>query len=166
MPSFYTQSHSLKFLPCWQYKIIVKQKITIEIICSLLILLFIYAAFSKLFDYKTFQQQLTASTLLHPISGILAWAVPLIEISISLLLMIDNTRLGGLYASLVLLVFFTIYIIIMLFSVSHLPCSCGGIIKKLSWRQHITFNCGFIFLSIIAIHLLKKQKILLYNNVQ
>jgi uncharacterized membrane protein YphA (DoxX/SURF4 family) len=136
----------------------VKQKITIEITCSLLILLFIYAAFSKLFDYKTFQQQLKASTLLHPFSAILTWAVPLIEIGTSLLLIIDRTRFFGLYASLLLLLLFTIYIIIMLFSVSHLPCSCGGIIKKLSWSQHIAFNSAFIFLNGISIHLLKKQK--------
>jgi uncharacterized membrane protein YphA (DoxX/SURF4 family) len=144
----------------------VKQKITIEIACSLLILLFIYAAFSKLFDYKTFQQQLKASALLHPFFPILAWAVPLIEIGISLMLIIDRTRLLGLYASLLILLLFTIYIIIMLFSVSHLPCSCGGIIKKLSWRQHIAFNSAFIFLTALTIQLLKKQKILLYNNVQ
>lgn len=137
-----------------------KQKITIEIICSLLILLFIYAAFSKLLDYKTFQQQLKASTILHPFSTILAWAVPLIEISISILLTANYTRLIGLHASLLLLLFFTIYIIIMLLSVSHLPCSCGGIIKKLSWRQHIAFNGAFIFLNVIAIHLHKKQKLI------
>ena len=43
-----------------------KQKVTIEIISFLLILLFVYAVSSKLFDYNTFKIQLSNSPFLKP----------------------------------------------------------------------------------------------------
>jgi hypothetical protein len=39
----------------------------------------------------------------------------------------------------------------MLLSEKDLPCSCGGIISSLSWRQHIIFNGVFILLAITGI---------------
>jgi hypothetical protein len=39
----------------------------------------------------------------------------------------------------------------------NLPCSCGGIISKLSWKQHIIFNLFFIVLSVIGIRFQKRM---------
>jgi hypothetical protein len=39
----------------------------------------------------------------------------------------------------------------------NLPCSCGGIISKLSWKQHILFNLFFIMLSITGIKVQRKM---------
>jgi len=39
--------------------------------------------------------------------------------------------------------------------VEKLPCSCGGVIAKLSWNQHLLLNLGFVLLALGAIALLK-----------
>jgi hypothetical protein len=53
---------------------------------------------------------------------------------------------------------FTAYIIAMFIVAPEMPCSCGGIIQQLSWKQHIVFNCIFIGLNGLAIYLQKKEK--------
>ena len=134
-----------------------KQKITIEIICSLLILLFVYAAVSKLLNYPLFLSQLRASPFLSPLASIISWLVPTLELMIALLLTVMVTRTIGLFTSFILLLLFTLYIAAMFFSGSHLPCTCGGVIQSLSWKEHLAFNLFFIALSIAGIVLEKKE---------
>lgn len=119
----------------------------VEVICSLLIMLFIYASINKLADYKLFTVQLSKSPFITSFSNIVAWSVPAIEILIVLLLVIKRTRLIGLYASFFLMSLFTAYLIIMLNFSYYIPCSCGGVLEKLSWNQHILFNTFFLLIS-------------------
>jgi hypothetical protein len=51
-----------------------------------------------------------------------------------------------------------IYIAIMLLSGSHLPCTCGGIISDVGWKEHLYFNGLFIIISILSIRHLQKHK--------
>jgi hypothetical protein len=53
----------------------------------------------------------------------------------------------GLYASFFLMSLFTAYLMIMLNVSYYVPCSCGGVLEKLSWNQHIVFNVFFIVIS-------------------
>ncbi len=76
------------------------------------------------------------------------------------MLTVKGTRKYGLWASFILLMIFTFYISGMLLSGEHLPCSCGGIIRELSWRQHLIFNLFFITLSLTGIVLERKQKLI------
>jgi len=39
----------------------------------------------------------------------------------------------------------------------HLPCSCGGVIRELSWRDHLFFNVCFTVLAAVGISVEKKQ---------
>nr|WP_233260043.1 MauE/DoxX family redox-associated membrane protein [Chitinophaga sp. S165] len=48
---------------------------------------------------------------------------------------------------------FTGYVYIMLKYSYDLPCSCGGIIEKLTWEQHLAVNFGVTILTIMAIFL-------------
>jgi len=106
-----------------------------------------YAAASKLFDYQTFSVQLGQSPLLTPIAGFMAWCIPVLEILLSVLLFFGKTRRYGLYGSFFLLVTFTLYIIAITRFSDFVPCSCGGILEKLSWNQHLVFNVGFVLLA-------------------
>ena len=58
------------------------QKVILELICLLYILLFVYAAVSKLLDFENFQVQLGQSPLLSAFAGWVAWIVPIVEIII------------------------------------------------------------------------------------
>ncbi len=120
-------------------------------VAYLFIVLFIYAAVSKILDFETFRVQLAQSPLLSAYAGIIAWLVPGVEIMIALFLMSSRFRNLALYASFFLMVMFTTYIYIILNFSDFVPCSCGGVLEKMSWTQHLLFNMGFIVLGVFAI---------------
>jgi len=141
----------------YQYKIN-KPVLIADIISGVLLLLFLYTSLSKLADYETFKDVLSASPLLKPITGMVAWLLPLTELVIVVLLFIPALRLKGLYVSFILISLFTLYLIYMIAYAPHLPCNCGGVLKLLTWPQHIFFNLFFIFLSLTGILLYKRNK--------
>lgn len=127
-------------------------------ISSVLLLLFLYTSLNKLLDHELFKNVLLGSPLLRPVAGVISWLLPFAEIIIAILLFIPSMRLKGLYSSLVLIFLLTIYLAYMVTFTPNLPCGCGGVLKALSWPQHIFFNLFFILLSLYGIFLYKKGK--------
>ncbi|WP_348800140.1 MauE/DoxX family redox-associated membrane protein [Flavobacterium adhaerens] len=134
------------------------QKAIIEFICLLYVLLFVYAAVSKLLDFENFQVQLGQSPLLSAFAGWVSVLVPAIELLICVLIVIPKFRAIGLFASYGLMVMFTAYIFIVLHYTSFVPCSCGGVLEKLNWTQHLIFNTVFVILAILALILFFSNK--------
>ncbi len=129
-----------------------KKQVLLECICALLILLFLYASVSKFLDFKTFIDQMNNQPLPNSWTPFLVWAIPLLEIAISVTLLFEYTRLFGLYASLILMMVFTVYTgIVLLHFFPYIPCSCGGVIQKLTWTQHLILNLFYIALSSLGI---------------
>ena len=106
-------------------------------ICFLLILLFVYAAVSKIRAYNTFKIRLGNSPFPKSVTVIIVWFVPTIELLVVIMLTATGTRFYGLIAALILLITFTGYIAGTLLSLSDLPCSCGVVINRLSWQEHL-----------------------------
>lgn len=123
----------------------------IEFISALLVFLFIYTSISKLLDYTDFNRQLSQSPFITRYAGIISWALPLAELLIAGLLLVNKTRLSGLYCSFFLLNLFTFYLAAMLRYSPYIPCSCGGILQHLSWQAHIIFNTAFIILTTMGV---------------
>lgn len=122
------------------------------------ILLFIYAAASKMLDFENFQVQLAQSPLLSAYAGLISYAVIMLEIVVAGLLCFQVTRLIGLYASFALMVAFTVYIYLILHFSDFVPCSCGGILEKMSWQQHLVFNIISVLLAFIGISFIRKDR--------
>lgn len=116
----------------------------LQIIVSLLTLLFVYAASSKLLDYTQFRVELGKSPLITSIAGLVAWSIPILEVITALLLAFLRLRLLGLYAAFSLLTLFSAYILYILLYSPYIPCSCGGVLQHMSWRTHFVFNIGFM----------------------
>lgn len=129
-----------------------------EIISYLFIMLFVYAAVSKLLDFEQFKVQIEQSPLINAFADYVAWGVPLVEILVSLLFFSPRLRLAGLWASFTIMVIFSIYIIIVLNFADAIPCSCGGVIASLSWNEHLIFNIGWLLLALLGIFLSHKTK--------
>ena len=129
-----------------------------EIISALFILLFVYAAVSKLIDHQGFLHAIQDSPLLEPFTGVISWLVPLAEITISILLFTPKFRSIGLLCSMLLMGLFTLYISYMLLFIPHLPCSCGGALSGLTWTQHLAFNITFTILGLLGWIILKSNK--------
>jgi hypothetical protein len=130
----------------------------IPVVSYLYILLFIYAAISKLIDFENFRIQLAQSPLLSAWAGLIAPAVIATEMLLSLLLSFRATRLLALYGSLCMMIAFTMYIYIIITYSDYVPCSCGGIIEELGWTEHMIFNIAFALMALAAIVLAEKEK--------
>jgi hypothetical protein len=130
-------------------------QIPLRLIAALLIFLFVYTASGKFLDFNSFKLTLHASPLITDKNILVAWSIPIAELITAALLLIPRTRLLGLYCSLAIMILFTLYLGYMLLFTPNRPCVCGGVIKTMSWKQHIVFNCFFILLSLIAIRLHK-----------
>lgn len=149
--------------------ILKSKRLILEIIAVLYVFLLSYAAMNKALDFEKFKVELGQSPLLSAFAGWISWGVLIVEFVITILLLFPKTRFKALYAGFSLMTMFTAYIFIMLCFSSFLPCSCGGILEKMSWKQHLLFNIAFLLLAGFALWLnqtgdqgRKKSKILVY----
>ena len=85
-------------------------------------------------------------------AGFVSYAVIIIEILIATLLSFEKSRTIGLYAATALMTSFTAYIFLILNYSDFVPCSCGGILEKLGWTEHLIFNLICVLSGIVAIH--------------
>lgn len=133
------------------------KKNIVEVICLLYIMLFTYAAISKILDHHDFSIKLGQSPLFSAFAGWVAIGIPIIELLIVFMLCVPRWRFTGLFASFSLMVTFTAYIVIILNFSSYIPCSCGGILQDMGWTEHLIFNIIFIIFAVVAL-LLSDQK--------
>ena len=131
--------------------------ILIECISALLILLFVYTATSKLLAHNSFVFTLSQSPLRQQYSIPLSWVIPFTEIFISCFLFIPRLRKTGLLFSLLLMTAFTIYVGYMIVFTPRLPCSCGGVIKSLTWKEHLMLNISFVIMAFFGWQMIKKK---------
>lgn len=117
------------------------------------VILFCYAVISKILDFENFQVQISASPLLNGFSQFLPYMIIIAEFLIAGFLCYRKTRTTGLIGCFVLMLIFTVYIALLLSTSKNLPCSCGGILEKMSWQQHLYFNIGCVVFTIIALGL-------------
>lgn len=134
-----------------------KKTTIVNIISYLYALLFLYTGISKFLDQDTFKQALSHSVLVSRLTLLLTIGIPLLELLIALALLLPFfhpaplSRKWGLYTGTILMALFTFYVGYMLkFENGRLPCSCGGIIQKMNWRQHFYFNGCFTLLGLLA----------------
>ena len=131
-----------------------KTRILTQCIAAVLILLFCYTAIAKLMDVEEFRRQLANQELPRWSKPALVWLIPGSEILVSLLLMIPTTRLLAFYGAAVLMTLFTGYMaLVVLGYFDRVPCSCGGVLKSMSFPVHLAFNFFFLSLSIAGIYM-------------
>ncbi|MGK6353406.1 MauE/DoxX family redox-associated membrane protein [Parapedobacter sp. DT-150] len=113
----------------------------------LFVILFLYTVYHKVVAFEAFKNGIRQIPYVGTSSVELAWGVLGAEAVVALLLIWPDTNRLGLWGALALMVAFTGYIGAMLLFAERLPCHCGGAIEKLTWGQHLLFNCGFIALA-------------------
>jgi len=133
-------------------------KTAVATIASLFIFLFVYTALSKLLHFSQFVHTLSQSTILHPISNLVAWMLPVTELATASLLFTERSRTKGLWAAFALMLLFTIYIGYMLKVETNIPCSCGGVLRSLTWTHHLQLNLALLILSVIGLLLTGRSR--------
>jgi hypothetical protein len=139
-------------------------KLTVTFIRYFLIVLWVYASVSKLITFDEFQVQLAQSPLLSAYAVPVSYVVIIAELSIAVLLCVRRSLLIGLYLSFGLMTAFSVYIYLILNYSDFVPCSCGGILEKMGWKEHFWFNitvCLLILLAIIFTDIFKKRMLIL-----
>lgn len=111
------------------------------------IVLFIYTATSKIFDFREFSNGLYVVPVLGTYRFVVAALIISSQLIIGALLIVPVTQKIGLFGSLLLLFIFTIYLIYMVSFADVLPCSCGGISSYLSWKAQIWCNAVLVILA-------------------
>jgi hypothetical protein len=129
-----------------------------EIIAALFILLFVYTATTKLMEQDSFIAVLSQSPLIGKNAIVLSWLLPILELITATLLFIPSFRKWGFASAFILMVIFTSYITYMIIFAKNLPCSCGGVISRMTWFQHLIFNIFCTALAAIAWRLTLKNK--------
>jgi putative oxidoreductase len=120
---------------------------------QLLILLFVYAACSKLLEFTRFQHQLYNQNIPHGLAATLAYTLPVAELTSAGLLVFDRSRFAGLLSGFLLLILFSGYIgLVLLGFWDRVPCSCGGILNHLSWTTHFIFNLAFLGINTFCLY--------------
>lgn len=127
------------------------------------ILLFCYAATSKIIDFENFQIQLAQSPMLSGFASEISYAVPLAEYIIAALLIFQRYRYPAMHLSFALMMVFTAYIYIILNHSPYVPCSCGGVLDQLGWSEHFIFNCVFAAMGAAAIIIYPNEMMPLSN---
>ncbi|MBS7320950.1 MAG: hypothetical protein KIG55_05080 [Myroides sp.] len=126
------------------------RSISKQIVIYFFIILFVYAAVSKLTDFENFQVQVAQSPLLSAFATPIAYGVVLGELAIALMLCFSKSRTLGLYLFLGFMTAFTVYIYLILNYSPFVPCSCGGVLEKMGWWEHLWFN-GIVCLVTVTV---------------
>lgn len=128
-----------------------------QIIRFVFILLFTYAAISKLMDFEVFRIGLSQAPLIEGKANWVAIGITAAALFIVGLLFFKNSSLWGLYGALAIMVLFTAYIAWALTFSPSLPCTCNGLLD-LDWKEHLLFNICFLGLVVAGIILEKKER--------
>jgi len=134
-----------------------KRPVVSDLIALLLVVLFTYAATSKLLDHGRFTSQLMSSPLVRTQATLVTWTLPATEWVVVVLLCVPATRRAGLLAALGLMLMFTGYVAYVVFLSANIPCSCGGVLQRMGWRTHLVFNAVFFLLAAWAVWINKRQ---------
>jgi hypothetical protein len=136
----------------WKMKYNYKRLRFLTIIISyLLVSIFSYSSCQKLFYYDIFLINLKRSPMIISSLAIyISYIIIIIEILIPILLAFNKTRKWGFFISFFLIFLFTGYILLTITYSPYLPCSCGGLIERLSWSGHMIFNGFLLLLSFVG----------------
>ena len=130
-----------------------------DVLSALLVLLFSYAALSKLFSFSAFRAQMQVQPFPLPVAQALAILLPFLELLAASLLIFKRTAIIGLWLSFALMLEFTGYAgLALLHFWGHVPCSCGGILGKLPWGPHLALNSLFLVITIMGLNITYKER--------
>lgn len=132
----------------------------VQVISAAFILLWVYTAGSKLADFQAYKQEMSLQVFSPDFAAVLLYAIPFLEILCAILLLIKKTNKLGLVLSLLLMLVFTGYILLIISGYfPKTPCSCGGVIKAMGWKAHLVFNIFFVSASILSLFMTLKPEV-------
>lgn len=123
--------------------------------------LYMYTGYDKLHHVETFIDGNKKIPLIGQYAGLIGWGIPILEILLAVLLVFSFLKMGrvALWASVVLMGIFTLYLALMVLFVPDRLCHCGGVIESMDWTTHLIFNLLWLGAGIYAIRKLSKDEL-------
>ena len=131
------------------------KKAAVEIICLILIFYFFYGGVYKLAYFHSYFFWLHFAPLLSPYSKVLAYAIPIGEISLSILFLVPALRPTALYISIAALVLFVLWIMSVFLFTHRLFWPYYALWHRPTWMQKMLISIVLSWLALIAVLLLK-----------
>lgn len=133
------------------------KKILFGGILSVIIVFFSYTLVNKIINIESFMLNIAKTGVFHiKIIDFVAYLVLFIE-TLSIVLLIFKEKLGILL-SLSMMIFFTVYIILLQLLGRYEVCGCGGILNGLSFSFHLLINLMVIILLLLCYSYGKNEK--------
>ncbi|QIH35719.1 MauE/DoxX family redox-associated membrane protein [Sphingobacterium sp. DR205] len=127
-------------------------------VVMLIVLLFV-TGLGKVFNHSAFVSQLNKQPLPDWSTAILSYLLPMLELGTVTLLCIPKLRFWGLGLAILLMTAYTIYAYLAFIEIyGYVPCACGKVFEKMSWKQHFFFNLGITLLGVPALLMEHKLK--------
>lgn len=128
--------------------------------CAILLIgLFTYTAFFKLFNFEEFSAQMHSQAIPQELVGLLIYVVPAVEWLAAIMLLIPSMRAYGFLFAATLMLLFTAYAGMAAAGFfPQMPCACGGVLHHMSWKVHFLFNVFFLLLSCIGIYTINRER--------
>ncbi|WP_370869410.1 MauE/DoxX family redox-associated membrane protein [Sediminibacterium sp.] len=119
--------------------------------CLILVFILAYTTASKLLNWPHYTRAMLAQPFTDWFNQILIYAIPTLETSAILLLLINKTRKAGLRLTTVILFLFTAYTAwIFASGKDRSTCPCGGLFSQLSWTNHLIVNTSITLLALLT----------------
>lgn len=125
----------------------------LQVMIFLCVQLFAYTALSKLIAPGKFHAQIQHAPLIEPFADTIIWAVPALELTVALLIILPPLRRLGLRMFTGIMILFTFYVFFIIWFAPHIPCSCGGVLELMGWGDHLIFNILFVLIGLGALRL-------------
>lgn len=122
----------------------------ISIIILLLVVMWVFASFSKFLDFDTFQRQLRGGYITSSAGTLLAYFLPIVQLVIAVLLLTKRWQFIGMSLSLILLIAYTLYIIYILIWAPTIPCSCISIFRGVTWYDQLKINTLLLLINTVG----------------
>ena len=124
----------------------------------LLAAMWAYVALKKILNVTEFKSVLYKSALIESYQvDIISIVLPTMEIIIFVLLF-SRKKVFGYYLSLMLLLTYTGYLIVLNDFSIYEGCSCGGIFYSLSYQEHLIVNGIFLILNLLILFIDDEKK--------
>ncbi|TDK50836.1 MauE/DoxX family redox-associated membrane protein [Algoriphagus formosus] len=125
----------------------------------LLALLWTYTGLDKLIRFEQSRKAFHNQTFPAELAEVLSYAVPLAELLLAILLVIQLTRWWGYLGSILLLSVFITYVgLIWVGAFPRVPCNCAGLIDSMGWAAHMILNLNLLILAIVGLWIESKKE--------
>ena len=122
------------------------------------VLLWSYAAISKIIVFRNFRSQLGQSPGLEAYAGFVACGVIFLQLLTIGMICYRSYRLLGLWMTFGIVTVFTGYNGFILIDSNNLPCTCIGLFEKMTWKGNLILNMGLMITALSGIFFLRSER--------